>query len=197
VGIFVPAMEMAGVGNIGPNRGSFLWELGTMVELWDTLGNRVYDISGTDSLIGAFVWGNFTWLQNTLENVVFTGGYAVTSAAVAAGVSFSGNKVTGSLFLDLTGVTTGGFSNNTIVAGGSMVVTSGAGPVNVSGSMVTAASFLVPVGGAAAGCRVSSGATLNTGAFTATNVKMDDASSVTLTANNTNTYKGFGVDTLV
>lgn len=85
VEIFVPSMESVGTGNIGPNRGSMLWEAGIMTEVWDSIGNHVLDIAvGT---IGAFPWGNLSFINNNLANVTFTGGFAAINAVATKQMS--------------------------------------------------------------------------------------------------------------
>ncbi len=168
-----------------------------MTVLRDNIGNEIVDITGSDSNIDAFPWGNLTWSYNKLTNTVFVGGFAVVDAARIAGLGFHNNEITGSASLDFTSCTGGGVTNNDVRAGGSLAVVSGAANAVATGNQIGAGSLTISSGGSATKCRISTGAILDTGAFAATSVVVDGAITQTLTGANTNTYAGFGLNTLI
>lgn len=139
--VHVPAMTFSGI-NIGPTHGIFLWDvLVAMTQLWDALGNYVSDLNGTG--IDDFPWGSAFWSDNHVIGGVFTGGYAVTSAAAAAPMILSRNTIMGNL--DLTGTGAGSSLTTSVIAAGATVITGGT-------AQISATTF----GGA---CTLSNGAT--------------------------------------
>lgn len=127
--VHTPGMTYSGV-DIGPTHGIFAWDvLATMIELWDGLGNHVYDFGGTG--IDDFPWGFPGFANNTLLAPIFTGGYAVTSAAAAAPIVFSNNTMNGGT-VDLAGTGVGSAVSRCELSAGVTLTT---GPLaQISGS---------------------------------------------------------------
>lgn len=132
------------IATLGPERGTFLWAFGIMTYLADGVGNEIFDFGfGT---IDTFPWGNLTWTGNVLQNVTFTGGFAVTSAAVAAGFAFANNKTgpQGGVIIDLTGVVAGSMSGN-LLDGVTVTTGTGGSLFQVSGSQFHSAGGVMEV----------------------------------------------------
>lgn len=184
------------LGGLGPCDGEFYWAGGVMSRLRDPLLNDVSDLLDVGT-IDAFPWGEVAWRANRLDNVTFTGGFAVTSAAVTAGVTVAQNVlILAAGAIDLTGCTGGTIENNQV--SGQLYITTGSTGVGVNGAQVESGALLaVPSGGGFVSGRVGGGASLNTGAFTAQGVVVDGGFFVTLTANNTNTLKNAGFSNVV
>lgn len=139
--VHTPGLLYFGV-DIGPTHGIFAWDvLATMIELWDALGNHVYDLGGTG--IDDFPWGFPVWSNNTLIAPVFTGGYAVTAAAAAASFVFTGNVMNGGV-IDLTGTGTGSSISRCAFLAGTTVTTGGT--AQISETTFTGASTLTNSG---------------------------------------------------
>ncbi len=189
------------LGILGPSNGEFVWNysgsLNFMTKVTDNLGNEVHDLLSTN--VDSFVWGSLNWIGNLISGgATFEQPYAVNKAAEVAGFTFNNNEIRGTGNIDLTGCTGGTIAQTAVAASAGLNVASGAAPVTVLGSLVDSGALLtVPTGGAATSCHVSAGASINTGAFAATSVVVAGAITQTLTADNTNTYAGFGLNTLI
>lgn len=90
-----------GVGDVGPNRGVYLWDLGLMVEVWDALGNHVRDL-GAGTSIADFPWGNLAVSNCDLDQFAFIGGYAAVSALIGASALIMANFRAESSSLDIS-----------------------------------------------------------------------------------------------
>lgn len=90
------------LGFAGPCRGLYVASVNLMVEIGDTLGNTLYNVTG------AFPWGT-TWTNNVLTNTALT----AAVAAQAVGVNFSQNRMS-TVTIDFTGATGGSFVDSTL-----------------------------------------------------------------------------------
>ncbi len=128
----------------GPNRGKFSWDAAFMIYAENSFGTQILD--GGLGTIDQYPWEASTWGYNKLELVTFTGGYAVTSAAVAAGVTFSGNRCygVGQLILDFTGASeTQIIQNNTMQ--GTVTIRTGSSQFTLIASEIYGAAAVGPV----------------------------------------------------
>ncbi len=183
------------LGALGPSDGEFFWTGGLMTRLRDPLGNDIQDL-GT-GLIDSFVWGNATWTNNQIDALTLSGGFTASNAAATAGLAIAGNKVVGcTATIDLTGCTGGSISSN-LLAGGALSLTTGANPAALIDTQVLGGGLTMPAGSSVTFSRFSAGCAINLGAFAHASVVVDGAYTQTLTANNSNTYRGFGANTLV
>lgn len=175
---------------LGPDVGQFSWDGALMLELRDLLGNTIRDTNAVGTL-DAWVWGSSgLGGGNTVESVTFTGGYAVTSAAVTAGftISFSGLMqatidLTGTVFGLINGVDVGigatitagaQFSSTTSTIGaGTTITNAGTGPMTITGSTLNEAT-VDTTGGTGA-------LTISRSTLSFSNVTLSGAGAVTVT----------------
>lgn len=96
---------------------------------------------------------------------------------------------TGAVMIDTVSVTSGG----ALTINDASMTTPSVQKVEVT----TAALLAVQSGGRVRNSRIAGGGTLNTGAFSHIGLVVEKSTTTTLTANNTDTYAGFGVTTLI
>lgn len=179
-------------GIVGPAFGEFLWNfagvLNIMTRLADNIGNEIHDFGSSN--IDSFVWGTVNWRDNRITLGALSSSFATNSAAATAGLTFSGNEILGTGTIDLTGATGGNIGNNFVGPSAQISITTGAAaPVVQSNHVESGATLTVPTGGSISYSRIAAGAAFTTGAFTHSNVIVEGAYTVTLTAAETNTLR--------
>lgn len=170
----------------------------------NTLASGNVEVTNSNVAENSLVTGLVTTTRGLIVNLCnLSGGSIVQERSVDTATDSVIGAVIQSSLLTLTGLAgdTGDQSlvyRSTFVADSTVTITDPVGPTAVADTVVSGLSVLnVDTIGAVANSEVRAGSTLNTGAFAIAGVVVTGGLVKTATAANTNTYAGFGADTII